>query len=764
MAVAFDNNLSVLEEPLHTMRFRGLPYEYAPGQLELAMDVMFQGDGLCRARNGFNRFVSGMPDVTNVGYNYNGGCIGYVRQTGQSRQVAMLVKRTAAIHEFISVQNPVKFLRTMAPTNHGGSACTIGDYTNVGGIGLFGLSASYDSNFSSVPIQFWWGGGDATIAPGGTVLITRGSTTVAGSPTGWFQQQVGSFITDSTGTVLIGRLAFMNNAGTAGILDRPALASIPGFPYRFISTRNFLPRMAKGLITCSTTSPVVTGARTKFIAGRGAQPGFTCAVPGGITGSGWYLMRSRDNAFIGYVQSFDSDLQITLTANAGINMANERYLLMPQGATSTVTGTSIVWDGDAGSQLDTQFGPRGAGGFITEEHNGRLYMANRPDATTAKMGATLWFSDDSDYEAFDLDEVAGDWITVGHVSQPITGLASTQAGLAIFKGNELWMLYGDDPTTYQLRKLANVGTMDGRSIQSYSGNLIFVSTMGVMQFDGSAVHNLTANLISPASFAATANFSVQTFPIIGMQAGSVYMWTMSNLFSSSIDALVNGTPRVTNAQLTGCIDLNTGALSVFSNILPNAACQMPQDGQQRGDVVWIGRDGSVDAKINVFSAAQIIAPVGAAFGSQFGSQAYTTNNDYWGCALPMVNAAVYTPGPHPYVKSRRITLPQERVGYWKEVWLDYASDDTGIQVEAYYGQLGDFTHAVQAAFTPGGTLNTNLANFATIGGRVALKHRSKFISLVFYPVADPLPLTGGNSSFGMATFTLHFIPMRRTRT
>ena len=760
-----DNTLQVLEEPTQTMRFRGLPYEYSPGQLELAMDVLFQGDGLCRARNGFSKYVPGMTDLSNAAYNYNAGCIGWVRQTGQLRQIAMMVKRVASTFEFVLAAASPKFLRTMAPTNHGGSACTIaGRIVNGVWVGLFSLSSSSDNN-ATVPMQLWWGGGISIIGTGGTITCTRGSTAVTGAgPTGWLTDHVGSFITDVTGTVLIGRIAKMDPSGLALTLDRPALASLAGVSYQFHSTRNFLPRMAKGRLTCGVGSPVVIGALTKFISGVGAAPGFTCSVPpAGL--SGWSLFRARDGAFVGFVQSFDSDLQLTLTANAAVPMANDRYLLMPQAPTSTITGTAMTWEGDVGLQVNTSFGPRGAGGFITEEHQGRLYMTNRPDSTSARFGATVWFSDDSDYEAFDLDEVAGDWITVGHVSQPITALASTQAGLAIFKANELWMLYGDDPVNYQLRKLANIGTMDGRSVQSYGGNLIFVSTAGVMQFDGSTVTNLTAGLISPASFAATANFSVQVFPIVGMQVGSVYMWTMSNLFSSSIDALVNGTPRDTNAQLTGCLDLNTGALSVFSNILPNAACQLPQDGQQRGDVAWVGRDGTVGAaKLNVFSAANIISGVNAAFGSQFGSQALTLQNDIWGCALPVNDGAVYTPGPHPYVKTRRITLPQERNGYWKEVWLDYASDDTGIQVECYYGQLGDVTHMVQDFFIPGGSLNTNASNFATVGGRVRLRHRSKFVSLVFYPVADPLPLTGGNSSFGMATFTLHYMMMRRTRT
>jgi hypothetical protein len=87
---------------------------------------------------------------------------------------------------------------------------------------------------------------------------------------------------------------------------------------------------------------------------------------------------------------------------------------------------------------------------------------------------------------------AEDWQTVNDAgqividgdSENITGIVSGPEKLTVFKTNTMYELFGNGPSSYQLKQVANVGTLDGHSIQIIDNVMYFVALDGIYKYTG----------------------------------------------------------------------------------------------------------------------------------------------------------------------------------------------------------------------------------------------------------------------------------------
>jgi hypothetical protein len=757
VAVARDNLLNALEEPMATMRYRDSPADYRPGELEIAMDVHFQG-GFPRARSGYGRYIGSMADIltTNDAFGSN---LGWCRQPTGNLNIGLLVRDSLAspsLSFWVAGTTPLRIKDLgFAPGNP--IAHPLGDFTNVGSQCLMTAAQSYDVNVTNLGgvLAMLWGGMTVGDYATGTITVTRGSQAVVGVGTSFSQAMVGGYLVDGTTRYQVGRVASVTNA-THLTLVLPALNAVAGAAYKILTIRPIIPRMAKGRITCGTGSPVVIGARTKWVAGR-PHVGTAATETGAI----WHLYRAYDLAWIGQVATFDSDLQLTLAANSAVAMANDRYLLVPGNLTIPMDDSSP----QTAFRQDQSLGGA-AGGLVCEEHQGRLYMANMMDFYGARTPATVWFSDDLDYEAFDLSVADGDNFIVGRSSSSITGMASTTAGLAIFKANELWMLYGDDPVNYQLRKIADIGAADGRSIVNWQGNLVWVSRDGITMFDGTGVRILSDAVVNRKAFNVAAGLIGPTHPQTGMLAGNTYIFYVEGLLQA--DAVVNGVTRIdTTGGIAGCFDLQTGQFSVFTNMSPHCVCQIPADAQSRAETIWVGGGTALPQRnVNVFAASTLFGGNTNLIAGRWGfASENVAQRDHWRSVSASNVLAPMTTGPHPFLQTRRIAPPENRMAYFKDVWLEYVSDDDTLTIESIWGDYGDRDLSggrhVDGTLPQGGTY-IEAANAQTLQGRVKVMHRGSYIQFKVYPTTDPFVITAG-AQWQIFRLMIQTLPMRRVR-
>lgn len=319
-----------------------------------------------------------------------------------------------------------------------------------------------------------WLGASRNKYTDGTITSTRGSTTVTASGTLFTSSNadVGQFVVANDGGTtytLIGVIASVTDDTTLE-LQEPALATVAGSAYALLNIRGIVPRCIKGRVTVADTTPTVVGAGTKFNMMN--------------DGNTWELFRLSDMAWIGTVSSVESDTALTLTANAAVALANDHFVGI------RVTGTNLYNSFDLGGAAYP--------GWINCIYANRQFYANNPiqDSSTP-YASRVWFSDPNDPEGLDMSPTDGDFFDVastGGSSGPVTALVPLQNALAIFKEKELYLLSGSDPSTFQLRKIANVGALNGMAAVTYKNQVIFASRDGIFAFDGVSLSELSSNL------------------------------------------------------------------------------------------------------------------------------------------------------------------------------------------------------------------------------------------------------------------------------
>jgi hypothetical protein len=501
------------------------------------------------------------------------------------------------------------------PTNPGGGASyrLIDAKPAMRGGAWIGVSSAYDAAAPNQALGLWYGGtkANATI----TVTGTRGSTTVTG--TGFTAGvDTGMFLfadTDDPYTQAYIGVVKSVDSNTSLTLVAVSGYTITARTGTFQSLRGLAPKVAKGHLTTDVAAATVTGGSTKFrsqkldagtvlngtptnasavITGISSTTGLTKGMP--VTGTNigaaarilsvdsstqvtltvvstgspgsvaltfkvpWDLYRASDMTWIGTVLSVQSEVGLTLLANAAISLADEAY---------------VAVRADANFSLITT-GTTQKVGFISANYADRQwYFNNGADFAKTSRG---WFSDTADPEIIDMSDFDGDWIDVvstSNVNEPIRGAQAAYNGLLMFKETETFIVGGSSPSSFNVRKLEDDGAISGGSIQAYAGGVIWAGREGIHFYDGIQAQNLTAAKLGDYWRNTMRTFDPTKYRMWSMVDRDHYM-----LFIESIAptvAVVKGNVSTTPTKYTIAINMISRAVTTFTNLDIRGSASIP---------------------------------------------------------------------------------------------------------------------------------------------------------------------------------------------
>lgn len=142
-----------------------------------------------------------------------------------------------------------------------------------------------------------------------------------------------------------------------------------------------------------------------------------------------------------------------------------------------------VYDGSSVEELEDA--PLGA--YITDIHN-RLFIAGNREHPTRLYYSELNLPDQWEHEGLD------NFIEVGNDSDLITGFINLRDNLVIFKEKSIWLLFGDNPRNFSLKKVQDVGTTSTNSIVNIQNNILFLNQKGVYTFDGANIKIISTKI------------------------------------------------------------------------------------------------------------------------------------------------------------------------------------------------------------------------------------------------------------------------------
>lgn len=555
----------------------------------------------------------------------------------------------------------------------------------------------------------YWRGDAKNDYSTGTITATQGSQTITGSSTVWTTNvDVGAFVfaTASAGgagqRTFLGRVGRINSNTSITLVDGSFADAGAGSHYLITAIRGVSVRAGKGRITIASGETAVAGAGTKFL------------MMSSI-GETWSLFRARDMAYIGDVNTITNNTALTLSAGASVGVSNELYVavrLAPTANYSVTQDTAI--DGL---------------GVLTTVYQGRQFYANLPmplatDVSRNNLSSRVWFSELHDFEAVDVSPADGDFFDV--TSQvagdtAIMAIIGLQNALAILKENELFAVYGSDPTTFSLRKIADVGTISPMSVVQYQSGIIFAGRDGIYHFDGTAVQQLSGAL-GTYYRNAVSSFDAASDRAYGAVFRDHYLVSFTN-FASDF-SVTRGSASTPITEGTLVMNLLTGGITWFTNLQFRGWANLPPSSGFDG---WFVMENAADNSTAILDAGDLWTSTGA----------------------DAVTALGQTAGPSFYVETKRYDLRDaERLKSYKQLAMHYqlAGDTLSMDVIPGIGDTGFTTR------TPWQIQSTMLNK------RLQFLHRDTHIGFRLYPTNDLV------TSVTLATFAIGFKLQRVGRT
>lgn len=555
----------------------------------------------------------------------------------------------------------------------------------------------------------YWRGSAKDDYSTGTITATRGSQTITGSSTSWSANvDVGAFVfkTASAGgagqRTYLGRVGSVNSNTSITLVEGSLAAATAGSHYLITAIRGISVRAGKGRITATTDSTTVTGANTKFL------------MMSGI-GETWSLFRARDMAYIGDISSFTNNTSVTLSANAAVSASNELYIAVRLAPTANFSVT----------QNTTADGL----GILTTTYQGRQFYANLPiPYSTAvsrdNLSSRVWFSELHDFEAVDVSPRDGDFFDV--TSQvagdtAIMAIIGLQNALAILKENELFAVYGSDPTQFALRKIADVGTISPMSVVQYGSGIIFAARDGIYHFDGTAVQQLSGAL---GAFYrdAMSTFDSATDRAYGAVFRDHYLLSMTNFASGYSPTRGSASTPITEGTLV--MNLLTGGISWFTNTQFRGWANLPPTS---GFDAWYVMENNSDNSTAILDA-----------------------NELWtGEGLDSVTALSQTAGPQFYVESKRYDIRDaQRLKSFKQLAMHYKITGDTLSMDVIPG-IGDVGVTTKQPWAIQSTLKNS---------RIQFDQRDTHLGFRLYPTNNLM------TAATLATFAIGFKLQRIGRT
>jgi hypothetical protein len=409
----------------------------------------------------------------------------------------------------------------------------------LGGGVWIGVASGYESAASQY-LALWYGCDKPTYATG-NCTVTRGSTSVTGSGTSWNSATApGAFLFNASGQ-LVGTVKSITSS-TALTLEKPALVSIALAPYSLKPFRGMSPRSVVGRITTALDSDTVEGANTRF-RDQGLETGT------------WDLYHLADLDFIGTVSAVTDDVTLTLTANAARALVDELYV-------------AIKRDGDY-STLLTASKP----GFLTAVYAGRQWYGL--NAATSEGLNRLWPADPEDPEGMNM--VDGFFNATSGSSQSVSvslrALVPASNSMAVLTESEIYAVLGDSDVNFELRKIADEGTLAGMSVQPYNGDVIYAGRNGIFRYDGVGVDNLTLLTLGDFYKKAVEDFDPTTYRMWSMVVNDFYFLHIES--ANPNVSIIKGSTASQPDRLTIAVFLPNNSVSLHTNLGLRGALTTP---------------------------------------------------------------------------------------------------------------------------------------------------------------------------------------------
>lgn len=586
------------------------------------------------------------------------------------------------------------------------------------------------STTTNKPTVYYWRGAAKNSYSTGTVSVTQGSKTVTGSGTTWTSNvEPGMFLyVSGAGSIrnYVGVVQKIDSNTSITLEEGAAIPTVAGASYQLHSFRTLLPVdkpwITEGLATSSTGSATVTGGNTKW-----RDQSVTTSHS---------MFRSSDMAFVGTVATVNSNISITLAANAAVALDGEEYVLIPTGV---VPGSDIpvyhaFWRGYQ---------------FLANWNSGRStsgYRAPISGASDTVSSALVFIRGPRFIDEGDPSQ-DGSFIPLqpsAATDNAIRGLAPTQNALLAFFGHETHVIQGTSPDDFSTRLLYSDGVLSSQSIVPYKDGVVWAGNDSVYYYDGITVNDLLAGRVRNYYRTLRSMMLDDTeFPptYYGFIQDDHYVLNFHQVNANDTNAVPlwrNGSPTSTpGGRVQLVINLNTGAVGTFSNVYHLGAASDGNNDQ------WIlfNKDGTDYLGIAVASAKTVFNKEEPPSVNGDLINTVETNNTF---------------GPLIYLETKMYDMgnPElKKLFRQAQFWLETPSVNNRLNIDVFGGVWRGAT-----------SLNTPVVNvpIETIGTYTVSNQRKKFlirdthIALRFYASAA----TPGSILFAWA---FGFKPMRPGR-
>lgn len=416
----------------------------------------------------------------------------------------------------------------------------------LGGGTLIGISSQYEADATNQRLVIWHGANKANYSTG-TITTTSASKTVTGVGTAWTANLSPGMFLFNASDQYIGTVSTITN-DTSLVLVEPPLVIGAGLTYSAKAIRGWAPRVTTGHVTVGSGSTAVTGANTKF-------------VDQGVA-NGWLLFRASDMKLVGTVTSVESNTALTLVAGATVALASSDYELIDNTA-----------DYDNEIRNDA-----GKVGFLNAVYAERQWFANKAQAADAggEFVNRLWFSDEVHPESVDMSTIDGNFIPVvsaSGVEAPIKAIVPAYNSMLILKERESFVLVGNSPNNFQIRKLSDDGILSGMSAVPYEGGVIWAGRDGIYFYDGVEATNIVEKTLGAYYSESVKGFDPRTYRMWGLVHRDHYLLHIERVAPPV--PVVKGNVSVAPTQFTIAIYLPRQAVTILTNVNHRGAATLP---------------------------------------------------------------------------------------------------------------------------------------------------------------------------------------------
>lgn len=179
--------------------------------------------------------------------------------------------------------------------------------------------------------------------------------------------------------------------------------------------------------------------------------------------------------------------------------------------TDNTSDTDIV----SGLEADLTQTAWEAGGQLVQSFKNRLFVAGFATYPTRVYFSALGSPDVTNDPT--TSDTSGGWFEVGQGDgEAIKALSFAGSVLVIFKENSIYGLFGDHPSFFETRKLANIGTMHHDHVYPTPQGVLFRYQDNIWNFDGKEVTSITSGRIEKHLQSKASGLTIDANTVCGI--------------------------------------------------------------------------------------------------------------------------------------------------------------------------------------------------------------------------------------------------------